>query len=249
MNLKGRAMMTPSALRNAEIKRRSSAHLEPGVSRRCNVLGCSRLSQRASGTGLSETHCKYHVEFHRRHGSYWRRSFLKDQLEPYRQAATKWVSARQGQPNVVRVVRHLQQLIDNSGRRYSAYDVRWLDPDQRANAVLANLREEGKTGEQLLIIVLTIHAAVSELGPRGDREFRHVQIAKLMHRLASGTHRTTSGFRIPSKYPRPEGVFMRTLGRRVEDVAAIAFTPEDIQEVIQLRDQTPKRKWSRSRKV
>lgn len=242
-------MMTPSALRNAEIKRRSSAPLEPGVSRRCNVLGCSRLSQRASGTGLSETHCKYHVEFHRRHGSYWRRSFLKDQLEPYRQAATKWVSARQGQPNVVRVVRHLQQLIDNSGRRYSAYDVRWLDPDQRANAVLANLREEGKTGEQLLIIVLTIHAAVSELGPRGDREFRHVQIAKLMHRLASGTHRTTSGFRIPSKYPRPEGVFMRTLGRRVEDVAAIAFTPEDIQEVIQLRDQTPKRKWSRSRKV
>lgn len=232
-----------------DIQRRSSAPIEPGVSGRCNVLGCSRSTQRASGTGLSETHCKYHVEFHRRHGSYWRRSYLKAQLEPFRQAATKWLSARQDHPNVVRVVKYLQHLIDNSGRRYSAYDVRWLDPDQRTNAVLANLREEGKTGEQLLIIVLTIHTAVSELGPRGDREFRAVQIAKLIHRLASGTHKTKSGFPIPSKYPRPEGVFMRTLGRRVEDVAAIAFTPEDIQEVIQLRDRTPKRKRSRSRKV
>lgn len=235
--------------RTHDIKSRSSAPIEPGVSGRCNVLGCPRSSQRASGTGLSQTHCKYHVEFHRRHGSYWRRSYLKAQLEPHRQAATKWLSARQDQPNVAHVVAHLQQLIDNSGRRYSAYDVRWLDPDQRANAVLANLREEGKTGAQLLIIVLTIHTAVSELGPRGDSEFRHVQIAKLVHRLASGTHRTTSGFRIPSKYPRPEGVFMRTLGRRVEDVAAIAFTPEDIEEVIHLRDWTPKRKRGRSRKV
>lgn len=241
-----------------DIQRRSSAPIEPGLPERCAAWGfresgaawrCDRPTQRASGTGLSATHCKYHVEFHRRHGSYSRRSYLKSQLEPFRRAATKWLSARRDDRNVARVLKHLQHLIDNSGRRHSAYDVRWLEPDQRANAALANLREEGKTGEQLLIIVLTIHTAVSELGPRGDREFRYVQIAKLIHRLASGTHRTRSGHRMRSKYPRPEGAFMRTLGRRVEDVAAIAFTPEDIQEVIHLRDWTPKRKRGRSRKV
>ena len=73
---------------------------------------------------------------------------------------------------------------------------------------------------------------MSDKGPRADPEFMQVQIAKLIHRLASGTHKTTSGFPMPSKYPRAEGRVMRILGHQVEDIAGIAADAEAVQEVI-----------------
>ncbi|MDR6755197.1 hypothetical protein J2Y48_000470 [Mycoplana sp. BE70] len=193
--------------------------------------GCGRPTQRAKGKGLSETHCKSHVEFHRRHGSYWCKSFTKAELAPYRKAASVWLKAKQDIPMMSRVIAALQEMIDSSGSQVSAYALRGLPPERRADAVLANLRAAGKSGRQLLLLTLTIKAAQSDLGPRGDREFLHVQIAKATHRLASGTHRTPSGFPIKSKYPRAEGRFMRTLGFKIEDTAGIVADYEAAQEV------------------
>lgn len=193
--------------------------------------GCNRPTQRAKGKGLSETHCRSHVEFHRRHGSYWRKSYTKAELAPYRKAAAMWLKRRQHVPRVVRVIAALQAMVDGSGSQVSAYSLRGLSTERRADAVLANLRAAGKSGRQLLLLTLIIKAAQSDLGPRGDRDFLHVQIAKATHRLASGTHRTTSGFPIKSKYPRAEGRFMRVLGERIEDTAGIVADYEAAQEV------------------
>jgi hypothetical protein len=63
-----------------------------------------------------------------------------------------------------------------------------------------------------------------------QREYRYVQIAKSVHRLASGTHRTTSGFYLPSKYPRSEGQVLRILGQRLDDIAALALDDRSIFE-------------------
>ena len=217
--------------RSLDIHRRAKAPPQEHP-RKCSVLGCQRLTQRSSGKGLSETHCKQHVEFYRRHGSYWHRSYTAAELAPYRRETQRWLRSRSGDPQVDRVISALDALLSHAGSPESAYSLRGRSPQDRARIALARVRETGVTGERLLEITLTIKAIMSDRGPRADPEFMQVQIAKLVHRLASGTHRTTSGFPLPSKYPRAEGRVMRLIGHQVEDIAGIAADAEAVREVI-----------------
>lgn len=202
--------------------------------RRCIAIGCHRLTQRSARNGLSDTLCKRHVEFVRRHGSHWRRSYLRAELEPYRKAAQRWLKDRRADPHIARVVAALDGLLDGSGKPNDAYAVRWDAPEEKARVALARLRAVGVSGRRLLEIVLTIKATQSALGPRGNPEFRDVQIAKLAHRLASGTHIKSALYGDRSKYPRAEGNAMRILGHRIEDKAGIAATDEAVDEVVSL---------------
>lgn len=214
-----------------DIKRRAKQPPE-GPPRRCTAMGCTRLTQRSSGRGLSETHCKQHREFHRRHGSYWRRSYLLKELAPYRAASLRWIAEHDSEPDLLRTIKELDWLIATSGEAGNAYSTRNRTPEGKAKAVFARLREANKTGRQLLVIALTIRAITSDIGPRGNPEFLQVQIAKMVHRLAPYVHRTESGFPLPAKYPRAEGIFLRIVGRRVEEAAAPATGREVILDVI-----------------
>lgn len=60
-----------------------------------------------------------------------------------------------------------------------------------------------------------------------------MQIAKMAHRLASGTHVRSAKYRTLSRYPRAEGSFMRVLGRTIEDIAGIVADAEAVREVVQ----------------
>jgi hypothetical protein len=224
--------------RTLDIERRATApsHERP---RKCPVIGCQRLTQRSGGSGLSEIYCKQHVEFRRRHGSSWKKSYSAAQLAPYRKAAHKWLKDHATDPNVTRVIGALDALIVDSGRAESANHARWKTPDGKARIALARLREAGKRGEQLLAITLTIKATISATGPRGDTEFMQVQIAKMVHRLASGTHIKSAIYGNTSKYPRPEGFVMRILGHMVEDIGGIVADWETVQDVIAIaKEQT-----------
>ena len=200
---------------------------------KCVAFGCTRLTQRSAGKGLSESYCKRHIEFRRRHGSTWRRSYKVAEILPYRKAAIHWVQTNRDDHYVSKVIAALDALIRNSGDSKSAYDLRWLSSSDRSRQVLARLREVGIGGDRLLEITLTIKAAISEFGPHGNPEFLRVQIAKLAHRLNSGTTQTRSGLPMRPKYPRPEGAFMRVLGYAIGDIASIAATPEAVDEVVQ----------------
>jgi len=214
-----------------DIERRVNAsYLERPM--RCAALGCQRPTQRSNGKGLSELLCKQHVEFKRRHGTTWKKSYSAALLAPYRKAAQQWLRDRSGDPHVVRVVAALDALIGGSGRAETAGHVRWKTPDGKARLALARLRVAGKRGIQLLEITLTIKATIHAIGPRGDREFMKVQISKLVHRLASGTHIKSAIYGNVSKYPRPEGRVMRILGHMVEDIAGIVADAETIAEII-----------------
>jgi hypothetical protein len=202
-------------------------------STKCSAFGCSRLTQRSAGNGLSEIYCKQHIEFRRRHGSTWRRSYKVAEIQSYRKAAIQWVQNNRHDHYVSKVIATLDAMIQNSGPSKSAYDLRWLSSGDRSRQVLARLRDAGIGGDRLLEITLTIKAAISELGPHGNPEFMQVQIAKLAHRLNSGTTQTRSGLPVPPKYPRPEGAFMRVLGHAIGDIASIAATPEVVDEVVQ----------------
>ena len=200
----------------------------------CTAFDCSRPTQRSSGTGLSEAYCKQHIEFRRRHGSTWRRSYKVSEILPYRKAAKRWLGEHRADPMTARVISALDAMIARSGPAKSAHDLRWLSPQDRADQVISRLREAGIPGKRLLEFTLTIKAAMADIGPRANPEFMQVQIAKMAHRLNSGTTRTPSGLPMRPKYPRPEGRFMRVLGHMIEDLAGIAATPEAVREVVSM---------------
>lgn len=201
---------------------------------KCAVFACSRNTQRSIGKGLSDNYCKYHIERVRRHGHTTRGSYQLQEILPYRRAAKQWLKAHMKDPYVRNVIDKLDSLIASSGIYRNAYSTQSISPKDKAYAALARLRVEGHSGGELMEAVITAKAAYNQLGPRGYPEFLLVQIAKLIHRLASGTRIRNSNGLDWQKYPRPEGRYMRILGRMVEDIAGIIATPEVIQEIIHL---------------
>lgn len=201
--------------------------------RRCAAHGCKNLTQRSARNGLSETLCKRHVEFRRRHGTHWRRSYTMAELRPFQTAARRWLKGRQGDLNLAPVVAALSGLLAGSGAARTAQDARWAGTEEKVRNALARLHEAGKSGEQLLLITLTVKAAQAALGPRANPEFQYVQIAKMAHRLASGTHVRSALYGTFSRYPRAEGAFMRLLGQTIEDIAGIVADSEAVREVVE----------------
>lgn len=79
-------------------------------------------------------------------------------------------------------------------------------------------------------------AVVALIDDRGivDCEFREVQIAKAVHRMASGTHRSTSGFAMPSKYAPSTGRVLRVLGHGLWEGLGLVLDDATIGEVIDM---------------
>lgn len=199
----------------------------------CHTPGCQRPTQHSAGKGFSALYCKVHVAFHARHGSYWHRSYLASELTPYGSASRRWLRTHKKDSLVNSVIAALSALLAGSGKPESAYDLRYEPPAEKARIALARLHAAGTPGSRLLEITLAVSARVNDRGPCGQ-EFLEVQIAKLAHRLASGTHRTTSGIPMRSKYAPSSGRVLRILGHRIWDIAAVAADSSAVEEVIQV---------------
>lgn len=217
-----------------DVKRRAKAPA-PYAPERCAVFGCNRLTQRSAGRGLSETLCKRHAEHLRSHGHETRGSYSKAELAPFRQAAREWLRQHQHDAFVQGAIARLESLMSSQGRSKDAYHQRSMAPKDKARNTLARLREAGKTGEQLLLIVLTIKAAHAELGPWGSPDWQAVQIAKQAKRLRGASGTRTGLLRQPMKYPRGEGLYMRHLGEMIEERAAHAIDREAVGEALSIR--------------
>lgn len=206
----------------ADVKRRAGEPSPDGPTP-CVIPGCPRLTDRSSGRGLSDTYCRIHLEHQSRHGHPTRPSFSKADLTPFRRAAEKWYRQHREDANVRHAIARLESLMASQGRSKDHDHQRSMPPKAKARNVLARLNEAGKSGERLFLITLAIRAAYAELGPQGYPEFPHVQIAKQAKRLrgASGTHYRDGPYRLPSKYPRPRGLYLRILGHMIEERADI----------------------------
>ncbi len=195
----------------------------------CSIPGCQRPTQQAAGNGHSHRYCKHHVEFHRRHGSYWFKSLSATELKPFRQAARRWMRAHQADRRVMQSLGSIDALLAESGRPENAYSLRGKDAVSRARIALARLRDAGVATTTILERLIAVTACCEAKGiDERQREYRHVQLAKSVHRLASGTHKTTSGFPLPEKYPRSEGRVLRHLGQWLDDIVAFALDNRDI---------------------
>lgn len=197
----------------------------------CTLPGCRRPNQQAAGDGHSPRYCKHHVEFHRRHGSYWHRSLSAAEVKPFRQAARAWLRRQGSDHRVKAALQSITSLMETAGRAENAYSLRGRPAEEKARIALARLRNAEIDPASILERIIAVTACCEAKGiDDRQREYRQVQLAKSVHRLASGTHKTTSGFPLPSKYPRSEGQVLRQLGQWLDDIAAFALDGRHIAE-------------------
>jgi hypothetical protein len=207
---------------------------------RCPIPGCGRPSQARAGKGASPYHCKFHIQRRNRHGSFWKTSYKAAELLPYRRAAERWIKTHLEDAESARSLQALRGLLANSGPVQDPATIKTLPPRAKARGALARLRRAEIPPERLLAIVLAVSAAVREdpIGPGGPpQEYRRVQIAKAVHRLASGQHRVGEKVRMVregnratieptgetyrfSEYPRSSGQALRHLGRMLDECCA-----------------------------
>lgn len=209
--------------RAADVRGRIASTTAPG---HCASFGCTRPTMAAAGAGLSTVLCRYHVQWKARHGSEWCGTFKAADLKPHRRAAAAWVRQHREDPAVVRALSGLGWLMAFAGPVERANEIKRKPAAHRAKVALARLQERSISPERLL----TTHIAVTALieddreAHKRSTEFRIVQVAKAVHRLASGTHWNFGG-RVPGQgrralkdaiYPKSSGRVLRVLGGLIE---------------------------------
>jgi hypothetical protein len=142
-------------------------------------------------------------------------------LRPYRRAAERYLKAHREDFWINAALKALRSLMERAGPVERVSDVlHFLSPPERARAALARLRRAKIPPQRLLAIHLAVTAAVKEdpIGPRGPPdEYRLTQIAKAVHRLASGYHAVYGPGSRYDRYPRSAGLALRHLGRMLDE--------------------------------
>ena len=200
---------------------------------RCTIPGCGRLAGGASGTGLSAYLCRYHQQRKSRHGSPWAKTLTAKEVEPYIRVAQRLVKSRLDDPGIRAALGGVNWLLAFSGRSISAMDLRGLSAQRRAKIAFARLAEKDVSAQRLLAIYLGVSALLEDdWSTHRVEEFRLVQIAKAVHRLASGTHRhrEEDGYEM-HRYPRSAGLVLREIGKRL-DKEANALLPKIVPSII-----------------
>ena len=208
----------------------------------CSVPGCQRPTALATGTGRAPFHCRYHVQRKARHGSHWCPTYRATELRPYVIAASAWLAESSPQ-RAAAALEELAYSLAGGGRTVPAMDLRGRPASYRARVAFARLREAGIEPRRLLAIYLGVSALIEDdLGSHRIREFKIVQAAKAVHRLASGTHRSWEMFNPLGPavhtelhaYPRSSGLVLRKIGETLEK-AGDPLAREAVPEIIAMK--------------
>jgi len=191
----------------------------------CRVVHCGKPARAGTGDGLDMVFCRAHADHHARHGSPYKASYTAAELRPYRQEARQWLKANKGQPSVLNAVMRVRGLYQQAGPHVEAFRLRGLTPRERAWAAWSRLRKASVDPLRVLEVWLAVDAVIAaDPQPDNDPEFRRVQLAKLVHRLASGTHKTWPGAMGKTEemhvYPRSRGRVLRHIGQDIEEALA-----------------------------
>lgn len=188
---------------------------------RCRVIGCERPARAGTDDGLDTRFCRPHADHDARHGSPYKRSYTATELAPHRKAALAWLRANADDPWVRNAADRVKTLYQAAGPHVEAFRLRGLSPEARAKAAWARLRRAKIDPGKVIAAWLTVELAIAA-DPQADRkpEFKRVQAAKLIHRMASGTHKRwesgPGGAQELHVYPRPRGRVLRHIGSDIE---------------------------------
>ena len=163
----------------------------------------------------SSFQCVYHVQRKARHGSHWHPGYRAADLKPYVRCAESWLKANDGHPIVFATWQELNVKLAMAGPVDPAMNLSGRSAAYKAQTAFARLRDAGISPDRLIAIYLATAALIEDdKGSHRVPEFRIVQAAKAVHRLASGTHRswnieTPDGRMVPyalHAYPKIVGI-------------------------------------------
>lgn len=205
----------------------------------CIVMGCGQPPMARQRSGLNKNYCRSHVEHFRRHGSYSKNSYRAAELSGYKEACLRWLRANRDRASVGEAVERVRTLLWSGGRSEEAYRLAGKSPKQRAKILLARLRDR----EVDPLLVLAIWGSVAlrhRYDPQPERksEYVQVQVGKVLHRTAGGSHKrweqvAGNGDSVIAelhKYPASRGLVLRHIGKRVA-VAAFPISVEMLEAV------------------
>jgi hypothetical protein len=190
----------------------------------CALPGCARPA--SADAWPRSLHCRYHIQRKARHGSHWHATYRAADLKPYLKSATRWVAANRSHADVVMAALWLKGLLEDAGRTELAHRIKGQLAMRRAKFAFARLREADIKPDRILGIYLAVCALIEDdRGSHRVEEFRVVQVAKAVHRLASGSHQhwdvpLTNGATAPlamHTYPKSSGIVLRIIGRQIEE--------------------------------
>jgi len=222
----------------------------------CRIIGCRFPARAGTSDGLDLKYCRAHADRLQRHGSPIKDSYSAALLNPYRRAAVEWLMANPDDPWVKGAVKAVRGLYGRAGQHVEAFRLRGLSPEDRAKAAWARLRKDDIDPCLPVAAWVAVEMAIrADLQPDLKPEFRRVQAAKLVHRMASGSHRRwENGFavlggqdkakmRLSNElhvYPKSRGRVLRWIGADLEKAVELlvdhrldsieAFTKQRIDE-------------------
>lgn len=204
----------------------------------CRVVGCSQPARAGTTKGLDRRFCRRHADHHSRHGSAYKRSFSANDLVRYRRIVRRWLKGHVNDRWVANAVDRVNGLYAQAGPFEEAFRLAGLPPKERARKAWARFRDAGVAPERVVESWLVIELAVRlDPQPDGDREFKRVQGAKLIHRLASGSHKRwereamLKPGNVPKiivtelhKYPHSRGKVLRYIGADMEEACGLVVS-------------------------
>jgi hypothetical protein len=194
---------------------------------RCRAYPCTNRTTADRGEGLNRLYCRKHIEFYRRHGSYVKRSYGAGELRPYRQRALRWLQDQHDDVGIRHASEGVRRLYRAAGTPVEAFRLAGMSPRDRAKATWAQLRKREVDPLEVLAAWLAIDMRLrDDLQPDRHQQYRYVQVAKLIHRMAGGTHKRWERERPDGsvettelhKHPVSRGQVLRIIGQQVATV-------------------------------
>lgn len=194
--------------------------LAEGALARCPVPGCGRLPAARAGGGLSQIYCRRCTQRASRHGCHHKTTYPASTLNPYRQAAQRFIRANRSDVWVAHALQALRSLMDTAGPVHRVIDTYDMAPADKARAALARMRRREVPPEKLLANFLSVCCALEEDPIRAGSEtqtYRRVQAAKACARMAAANDGYYTDRLKKERYARSTGLFLVRLGRMLEE--------------------------------
>jgi len=202
---------------------------------RCRVVGCTNAARAGTEEGLDTRFCRPHADRYARHGSPYRSSYRAAELAPYRRAARAWVGEHRADPWVANAIDRVTTIYRTSGPPVEAFRLRGLSPPERAKAAWARLRKAEIDPAAMVAAWLAVELIIAaDPTADGKAEFKRVQAAKIVHRMASGTHKRWGEGHDAVElhvYPRSRGRVLRHIGEALEEAVELVvehWTPPSV---------------------
>jgi len=198
----------------------------------CRILGCPHPASAGTSKGLNHLYCRKHEDHYERHGSYTKKSYTAKDINPYRKEALAWLKANPENLTVKLALKGVEALYRSAGAHIEAYRLRGLTPEQRAKVAWARLRKADVEPYAPLAAILALEMLIlNDPQPERKEHFKLVQAGKLIHRMASGSHKrwehisTDGKVRVEEmhRYPRSRGRVLVHIGQKLQKVAELVI--------------------------